>query len=417
MNVRSLRDRLSQFDPTPTKGRKKSRPTSKVEAGRDVDSLIDAGFEWQGSPPTGYLRSEFSLEEKSWPGSPHEVIPRDAWLRLTGETELPPPPWGVIDTETTGLDSGTGTMVFLLGVVLWEETGAKAVQYFLPEPAAEARMWADVVDEFANVGAWISYNGKAFDLPRLRTRMALQRREAEIFLRPHLDLIHPCRRLARDWLVDGRLQTMEQAFLGHTRSDDLPGWEVPEVYYTYLVDGEDTGLDRVAEHNRWDIENLLRLSACISDCFLDRPQARPLPPVARFQLGRALHARGICDDASVHLERVVEEGDADLASRSRLLLSQIYRRLTRHPEAEAHLRAVVHAQPEWVDPHVELAKLLEHRLRDVPGATNAAEAALNALRRRMDLQARSSARDEEFVRALVHRLARLRRKAERAAEA
>jgi hypothetical protein len=206
-----LRQRLARFDRPGT-----PRPEVAPPDREPLRRLLDAGARWHGVAPSGYLKVERDL------GNP---VPRTCIDSIADDLG---PDVIVLDTETTGLESGTGTLVFVVGLVRWSASGLRLTQLFLPEPAGERAFLQAVADELSPVGGLLSYNGRGFDVPRLRSRMRLHRIDESGLDLPHLDLLHLTRRVVRGWLPDARLKTVEDHFLGRPRHGDLPGEFAPD---------------------------------------------------------------------------------------------------------------------------------------------------------------------------------------------
>lgn len=163
------------------------------------------------------------------------------------------------DSETTGLSGGSGTRAFMLGAADWHDGALRVRQLYLTSLAAEAAM----LDAFAG---WIdastvlvSYNGRSYDAPLLATRYRLARRANPLADRPHVDLLHPVRRVYRGVWENCRLATIERQVLRIVREDDLPGAQAPAAWLSYLRHGTARNLMRVLEHNRQDVVTLARL--------------------------------------------------------------------------------------------------------------------------------------------------------------
>ncbi len=169
-----------------------------------------------------------------------------------------------IDTETSGLAGGTGTIAWMIGIARIEEKTVLTRQYVVGGFAAEAAMLDALRHEIAPDTTLVSFNGRSFDLPLLATRLRLNRRER---LPPayHLDLIHPLRRRFRDALPDCRLQTLEDHVLGRPRDDDLPGSAAPAVWTSLLAGRTDARLEGIARHNRIDLLAMCALLHAVSD--------------------------------------------------------------------------------------------------------------------------------------------------------
>ena len=80
-----------------------------------------------------------------------------------------------LDTETTGLAGGTGTTAFLVGVGQFTDTAFVVRQYFLRGPHEEAAMLKQLQSLVEHSHGLITFNGKSFDIPLLRTRAVLNR--------------------------------------------------------------------------------------------------------------------------------------------------------------------------------------------------------------------------------------------------
>src|ERR1700681_2399829 len=78
-----------------------------------------------------------------------------------------------IDTETTGLAGGTGTVAFVLGFARIENDVVHVRQYFLTSFAAEPAMLTDALTWIQEACHLVSFNGKSFDVPLLVTRYRL----------------------------------------------------------------------------------------------------------------------------------------------------------------------------------------------------------------------------------------------------
>jgi len=191
-------------------------------------------------------------------------------LRLPGEGREAHLRQLYIDTETTGLSGGSGTLAFLIGVALVEGDALVVTQYLLTRFSGEAAMLASLVQALTPDDRLVSYNGKSFDLPLLTSRCRMQGEAHPFDELPHLDLLHPVRRLfARRW-PDCRLITLEERLLGFRRQHDLPGSQAPAAWTEYLRRGGAEKLIRVVEHNRQDIVSLALAHAALV-CAIEEP--------------------------------------------------------------------------------------------------------------------------------------------------
>lgn len=163
-----------------------------------------------------------------------------------------------LDTETTGLAGGAGTMVFLCGLGFFNGQSLIVEQVFLRSFADEPAALQHVAERLTRYPTLVTYVGKSFDRHRLHARMAVNKIKSTILEAPHLDLYYLARRAWGKELQDVRLQTVEREILGFHRPDDLPGAEAPAAFLAWVRDGSGP-VDRVFEHNRLDVLSLVAL--------------------------------------------------------------------------------------------------------------------------------------------------------------
>ncbi len=170
----------------------------------------------------------------------------------------------LLDTETTGLAGGTGTLAFLVGIARVRRDAIEVTQFLLTGFGGEAALLERVQPMLERTAHLVTFNGKSFDLPLLRTRARLAGRPLAADEPPHLDLLHVTRRRLREGWDDCRLRTAEAQALGFNRIDDLPGAEVPAAWQRWLQRRDPTLLPRILDHNREDLLSLAALLAVLA---------------------------------------------------------------------------------------------------------------------------------------------------------
>jgi uncharacterized protein YprB with RNaseH-like and TPR domain len=309
-----------------------------------------------------------------------------------------------LDTETTGLAGGTGTYAFLVGVGFFDGDDFEVRQFFMRDLDEEPALLTALEEMFRQFDGFVTYNGAGFDLPLLETRFVLGRRRfpGAAF---HVDLLGPARRLWSARLADCRLGTVEQHALRFIRDDDLPGALIPTVYFEYLRRKRPDQLPRVFEHNRHDILSLAALTGWVANAVARAPVPE-LDPETLAGVGRLLEATE--PERSLACYRMALDAGLPTPFRERLLLRLAHgeKRKARWDEARALWEAATRA-PRDFDPRPweEIAKVHEHRRRDLVAARRVVEQALDLARRH-----RASAR---VLAAFEHRLERLARRLER----
>ena len=284
-----------------------------------------------------------------------------------------------LDTETTGLSGGTGTVAFLVGLAWHEADGLALVQYFLSDFHQEAALLWAVGECVRNAGVLISYNGRSFDWPLLQTRLVMRR--ASWPSPPHLDLLTLARRIFRPRLPDCALQTLEPAVLHLHRADDLPGSLIPGRYFAWLRGGDPHVLDPVFIHNRQDVLSMALLLARFEAVLRSSDELHPLD---RFGRARFLEARGFREQAIDEYRRLWREprsgaGQPQMRGALGLRLARLLRREARWEEARSVLEECWRTQSYPYPVAIELAKLLEHQARDLNAARRIVSDALRLL--------------------------------------
>lgn len=304
-------------------------------------------------------------------------IPVDR-ARLGTLPSAPPPdvPLVCLDSETTGLATGPGTVAFLIGIGAWTGGRFRQVQLLLPDQADEPAL-LDALDALIPSDAWlVTYNGRGFDWPLLVARYRMVGRAAPIHV-GHLDLLPMVRRVFRHRLTDARLRTVETELLHLDRGPDIDGWEIPGRYLACLRGGPVEPLVEVVRHNHEDVRSLARLLAHAEQSLGGVVDRRGAPTGDLAGLAHAYRRVGRFEEALDCVEAALEAHDvpqrlpALSLERARLL-----RRLRRHDDALAAWRDLaVGGGPLAGVAWVEVAKSLEHRRRDNAAALDACTAA------------------------------------------
>jgi uncharacterized protein len=164
-----------------------------------------------------------------------------------------------LDTETTGLAGGVGTVAFVVGLARVTKYELEVAQYLLTAFAGESELLRAAQEFVADSTTVVTYNGKSFDVPLLTTRYRLAGLRDPLQELTHIDLLHATRRLFRKRWPDCRLPTAEERLLRLWRGDDLPGAEVPHAWLNWLQFGDWQELPRVLRHNALDVASIIAL--------------------------------------------------------------------------------------------------------------------------------------------------------------
>ena len=333
-------------------------------------------------------------------------------------------PAAYFDTETTGLSTGAGTVIFLAGIARVAGDRMRVTQYLLPDYPYEPPLLRAVAADLASSSRVVTYNGRTFDLPMLAARLTFHGlfREQASLPGVHDDLLPDARRLFRRPLGGARLADVEAGVLGVRRSSDCAGSEVPARYFGYLRGGSPDILAEVLDHNLQDVVSLALLEAEL--CRLRAGGWREAPILDPRGMALELLRAGAVDDALELVENAqATAGDPAEANALRRVASRLLIALGQVDRAESlwrlgTRRASVDAAGAWI----EVARIRERHRGDLAGAMEAAAAASRVLDIAFALGRGGSMRDVGRTRiAVERRLRRLRswvtaaeRRAERA---
>lgn len=314
-----------------------------------------------------------------------------------------------IDTETTGLSGGTGTLAFVVGVGAFDSANHFNVrQYFLRNPNEEGALLLHLSETLDQYDSVVSFNGRGFDLPLLKTRFTLAKMRPKILTAPHLDLLPPARRVWKGRYESCSLSTLEYRVLNVQREQaDVSGALIPQMYFDYIRSGDASEMPRVMYHNALDILSMVSLSAHLIQLFAQATDSIE-DPSDSFALGKWAADRGELDQAEIHLRQAIDRADdLRIKNEARSRLAAIYKQLDRRAEAIVLWQKLAQ-QPaaQHIDLSIaaciELAKHYEWHARDLKHALKWTQRGLKLAE---DLQNRFER--EALNGELRHRLARL----------
>ena len=170
-----------------------------------------------------------------------------------------------LDTETTGIQGGTGMVPFLVGIGYFKGDAFHTDQYFIRDFDEEPSMLLALSDILRRFNLLVTYNGMAFDVPLLETRFTMARLSSPFTNLPHLDLLPGARRLWRNGHGSCRLIALEEKIVAFLRGPDIPGGMIPQTYFDFLKGKGVSVMASVLKHNLHDIVSLAALTVCACD--------------------------------------------------------------------------------------------------------------------------------------------------------
>ena len=346
-------------------------PVAKQKSGASIQDVLEGEFV-STRRGDAFIHEEIYAADYRHGWAPLETdAPLDlmaTWAKDARLLEMPLEAFSFLDTETSGMAGGTGTYAFLVGAGRFEETASgrvfRLLQFFMRDPGEEPALLEALADFLAPCSALVTYNGKAFDAPLLKTRYTLHDIPVPFEGYAHVDLLHLARRLWRDRLPSRTLKYIEENVLDAPRtSEEVPGYEIPWLYFDYLRSGDASEMKGVFYHNAMDIVALAALFSHTANMLhdpFDESIQHGLDVVAlaklhedldRREMAARLYERGLemnLDEEdfwkAVHRLSVLQKrrGDIDEAVR-----------WWEQAAAQGHIYA-----------HIELAKHYEHSKRD-----------------------------------------------------
>ena len=265
----NLRDRLKRIQHMRQGGQTAPAPERTESSGIEIPGWESAGF----------MTLKRVVREK--PLALPRVMPEAADIVMPGAGGAAYENLLFFDLETTGLSGGAGTVAFLAAFGRLSTTGsltaagrltadAKAepalytlhiTQYLLLDYPGEYDFIRALLKEIQNDSVMVSYNGKCFDSQILKTRCLMKG-----FTPPeyrHADLLHPSRRLWKHMLPDCSQAVIETGILGIDRTGDIPGAMAPDIWFSFLRNGDTEPLLGICEHNRKDIAGLAKIFSAL----------------------------------------------------------------------------------------------------------------------------------------------------------
>jgi len=244
-------------------------------------------------------------------------------------------------------------VAFLVGLSFLEEGELVLEQFLLRRLGEEAPIVARLSQRIEEASMLVSFNGKSFDVPLLRTRAVMSRMPA-LPERPHLDLVHVARRLHKRRLGSCSLTSLEQRILGFQRHGDIPSSEIAPRYAHYLRTEDASGLRPIVEHNDWDIASMVALVGLYGE------PLESLEVADWIALAGTLRRAGSLERAQEVAEAAITAGAGAEALRMRGEIAK-----ARGDKALA-LADFARALDELDDPglRLELAKLYEHHAKE-----------------------------------------------------
>lgn len=310
-----------------------------------------------------------------------------------------------IDTETTGLAGGTGTYAFLIGVGFFTEQNFKIIQFLMRDFDEEASLLYNLKDILERFKCIVSFNGKAFDMPLLCTRFLMNniKKFKNDFL--HLDLLFAARRIYKERLQCLSLSSLEKNIIGIERYNDIPGSEIPSIYFKYLQEKEPASLKPIIYHNKIDILSLVTLLFILADGVANPFHSKNIKKEDYYCLARIYEDMGDISKSIECYKKAMET--YNIREKACTKLSLLYKRLGYWEKAEELWIQMAKNNINKIFSLVELAKYYEHKVKNFQKAEIVTLKAIETCYKRAKLLGTNS---QDRLESLKKRLYRVRNK-------
>jgi uncharacterized protein YprB with RNaseH-like and TPR domain len=378
----------------------KTEPVRQYE----IDKVVAGAFRSTRAGETFVTEQKFDSEYRHGRSAIQPEVRFEtlsSWAHEPRFLELPLESYAFLDTETSGLAGGTGTYAFMVGVGRFVSTDfepdkrAKTnkrtktdssadfeadkrmktdkmvfhlEQFFMRDPAEEPALLEGLADFLAPCQALVTFNGKGFDAPLLTTRYSMHNIPCPFADFAHLDLLPLARRLWRDRLPSRALKYLEENILSAPRTiEEVPGYEIPYLYFDYLRTGDARPLKGVFYHNAMDVVAMAALLTHVAAMLEDPLSEKVEHGLDVVAMAKLFEDLGQWEQAARLFEHGLEmelpEADFWLA------IQRLSRLQKRRGDMETAVRLWERAAGQGhIYAHVELAKYHEHQRRDYPEA-------------------------------------------------
>lgn len=285
-----------------------------------------------------------------------------------------------IDTETTGLAGGSGTYAFLVGIGFFDGIFFRLRQYFMRDFDEENAMLYSLQKFLRDFNCIVSFNGKSYDIPLLATRFLLNRMENPLQDFMHLDLLSSARRLYSQRFESISLSSLEKKLFCINRQGDVPGYEIPSLYFRFLRDKNPYPLKPVIYHNGMDILSMVALAVKMADALENPFCSENCADQDYLCVAKLYQDMGFFNEAIDCYRKALEVPEVE--KKAYLQLSMLLKKLNRWREAVELWQYMVNNHFYEDIALIELAKYYEHKLRDYVKAAEITEKAISLVYRK-----------------------------------
>lgn len=213
----------------------------------------------------------------------------------------------------------------------------------------------------------VTYNGKAFDWPQVKTRHVFVREHVPKLPEfGHFDLYHAARRMWKHRLERAKLSIVEQDVLGVERQDDIPGFLAPMIYFDFVERKNPEGMLGILKHNEIDILSLITLYTHLSFQLLQKDES--MSARETYEVGRWYASLGESTQAVESLKTIMD-GNEEENLLAQFVLAKQYKKDKNDDAAQTLWENIIKAEGKIdekvvYESYIEAAKLYEHKLKE-----------------------------------------------------
>ena len=290
-------------------------------------------------------------------------------------------------------------MIFILGHASVKGENIVLKQHILSQPGSEVPLYKSFLEsiDYTNM---VTYNGKAFDWPQVKTRHTLIREHvSKLPAFGHFDLYHGARRMWKHRLDRIKLAIVEKEILDFERKDDIPGFLAPMIFFDFIERKNPEGMLGILHHNELDILSLITLYTHLSFQLLGLDENQTGKET--FEVGRWFSYIGEKEAAEKVFSALAQGVEAESIKAKHQLAFGLKKNKEWQKAAEVWTEVVQQGNNSMqLEACVELAKIYEHRIKDIKKAIKFTEMAMTK-----DFQLKNSDKEK-----LLKRMNRLKSK-------
>lgn len=252
--------------------------------------------------PLGYVHGSVSLAS-GFTASPRMGCLLNEGLSLSKTNFI------AMDTETSGLSADASAFVFMIGLSYFTERELIVDQLILPELGSEMAFLQAIRDIAAPFEAFVTYNGRGFDIPMIVSREKIHFMAHGFEGKAHIDLLHTVRRFWKKRLGQCRLHNVEEELMTFYRSEDeIPGSMAPDLYRDFLRDGDLSLMNGVAYHNAMDVVSLSAFMLRLNELACDMSSDADLEARYGIDAFAYRNALALADLSEIEADFILEPG-------------------------------------------------------------------------------------------------------------